>query len=159
MIKCVLSDSTRTDLTPSYDTTCEAFCIVSCPEGWESYGNRCYFWSEEKKTWSDAEEECKKSGSHLASVPNHEVHKYMHDKAEEQWIGGVFDQQTENWVWTDCSSRDFDSGWASSQPNSKDQNCIRYSVHYGVRGWYDWYCERRNKFVCSKSLCTGIENV
>ena len=93
MIKCVLSDSTRTDLTPSYDTTCEASCIVSCPEGWESYGNRCYFWSEEEKTWSDAEEECKKSGSHLASVPNHDVHKYMHDKAEEQWIGGVFDQQ------------------------------------------------------------------
>ena len=153
VIKCVFSDSTRTGLTPSYDTTCEASCIVSCPEGWESYGNRCYFWSEEKKTWSDAEEECKKSGSHLASVPNHEVHKYMQDKAEEQWIGGFFDQETETWVWTDCSAWNYNPGWGQGKLMKSSSDCLRYSFD---EDWEDVMCfHSYPKFVCSTKVCSG----
>ena len=149
----------------NYGSNCEASCVVSCPPGWEREGDRCYFWSQDSwqewKDWHDAEETCKNKGGHLASVTNEEIHDYMQRKGIQVWIGGTdVNNMDGTGVWTDCTNWDFSSGWNEGEPNDhwgKDENCIMYKGKWGGGnyGWNDGSCKRKQRFVCSKSTCTG----
>ena len=135
----------------SYGSDCEPSCAVSCPLGWERKGDFCYFWSNNKTNWFDAEEACKRKGGHLASVKNREVHEYMVDKLPTVWIGGVI--QEDRWVWTDCSDWTFDSGWKEGEPNHLD---IEHCAEYREIGWNNVDCNLWiNEYVCSKGICKG----
>ena len=105
----------------------ESSCVVSCQPGWEREGDYCYFWSEEKKNWFEAEETCKRHGGHLASVTDQHIHDYMMKKPKKHWIGGFLGNEESNWMWTDCSEWTFDSGWKEGEPNFVDkEKCVEY---------------------------------
>ena len=55
----------------------ESSCIVSCQPGWEREGDHCYFWSEERKHWFDAEDTCISIGGHLTSLATWDINNYM----------------------------------------------------------------------------------
>ena len=150
----------------SYGSNCEDSCVVSCPSGWEREGDRCFFWSNEVKTWFEAEETCQKRyGGHLASVTSQSVHEYMVSKKKQVWIGGT-DIHSE-WVWSDCSVWNFFSGWKSGEPSGTHpiyghtENCMEYlatleliGLHYNY-AWNDKQCYHEQEFVCSKTICAG----
>ena len=136
---------------------------MSCPAGWEREGDRCYFFSNEKKTWDEAEETCKvKHKGHLASVPSEQVHKYLQRKKTSGWIGGVNKDfynpvnEDSTWVWTDCSEWDFD-GWEEEEPSkgqdSRLEKCVEYLSDKHL--WNNGFCGNKKKFVCSKKVCPG----
>ena len=133
---------------------------MSCPAGWEREGDRCYFFSEEEKTWFEAEEACIKRGGHLASVNNEQVHTYLQGQEFRGWVGGT-DLNTLSsgqWTWTDCSGWDFNSGWAPHQPRHVEEHCLEY-YYYDAADTYLWdnkACTRKKVFVCSIKLCPGI---
>ena len=143
-------------------SNCEASCVVSCPSGWEREGDRCYFWSNDWndwKNWFDAEETCKRHGGHLASVTDQNIHDYMRNRAGvDRWIGGFLGSQERNWLWTDCSEWDFDSVWMEGEPNHDYEKCVEYSSWDGFTGWNNDNCDKTNKFVCSKRICSGMKS-
>ena len=69
------------------------FSVVAsdCEAGWEENGGKCFFFSQERRTWKGAEEECKmRNGSHLASVTDQEANDFIAGKVkkgEPIWIG------------------------------------------------------------------------
>ena len=125
---------------------------MSCPAGWESYQDRCYFFSEEEKSWDEAEEACMEGKGHLASVTSAQVHRYLQGKGFLGWIGGM--KEDNKWVWTDCSEWDFDSGWLPSEPSPGTEFCVEYFAE-PKHLWNNGYCENKRKFVCSKKVCPG----
>ena len=150
------SDSQRISPT-SYGSNCEAGCIVFCPPDpkWELLGDRCYYWSKDKKTWFEAENECRRKGGHLASVTNQDVHSYLQSKGKKgNWIGGKSEYLNETWVWTDCSTWGFDGWKHGRQPNEFTPDCVAY-LSIG-KGWYYWNCQTEENFVCSTAVCSGI---
>ncbi|XP_063443233.1 perlucin-like protein [Mytilus trossulus] len=48
-----------------------------CPDGWRDYKNHCCFFSSEKKSWHEAENQCRKMGGYLVKVT---------DSAENSWL-------------------------------------------------------------------------
>ena len=52
-------------------------CTPKCDFAWEKSGDRCYFWSQEKLFWGEAEKKCRDLGGHLASVTTQEIHDYL----------------------------------------------------------------------------------
>uniref|UniRef100_A0A6Q2YK26 C-type lectin domain-containing protein n=1 Tax=Esox lucius TaxID=8010 RepID=A0A6Q2YK26_ESOLU len=44
----------------------------SCPEGWESFGEKCYLYSQDRWDWSSSQYHCLSAGGNLAMVKNEE---------------------------------------------------------------------------------------
>ena len=122
--------------------------------GWEKEGDQCYFFSEEEKSWDEANKTCiEEHKGHLASVPSEQVHKYLQGKETLGWIGGV--KKDNQWVWTDCSEWDFDLGWGEGEPSKGPEKCVEYfwnSEHV----WNNGDCSNGRKYVCSKKVSPGI---
>ena len=63
------------------------------------------------------------------------------------------------WFWTDCSHWDFNSGWIEGEPNFlAGEKCLEHWKDSNNReGWNDRPCNHGQKFVCSKTICSGRE--
>jgi len=133
-------------------------CVEECGPGWEKYGNRCYLWSIDKKTWAEAEDFCKTEGGHLASVSSSAIRDYVKQGSEKNnldnvWTGGNDIDEEGTWKWTDCTPWEFTS-WASGEPNNMGnvQDCLRQSGRINSN-WDDYSCSNTIGFVCNKMIC------
>ncbi|KAJ8385057.1 hypothetical protein AAFF_G00195870 [Aldrovandia affinis] len=73
-----------------------------CPQDWEQFYSKCYYFSSEKKTWMDSRSDCIKQGADLVVTKSEEeqdfITKYTRDY---NWIG-LSDLETEGtWLWVD----------------------------------------------------------
>ena len=148
------ADSTRSALSLSYGSYCEASCVFSCRPGWEPNGSRCYYWSTGRTSWHKAEEFCVSIGGHLASVPNEQVHKYLQSKdIKWRWVGGIQKEESDTWVWSDCSAWNYNPGW-EEETSSSSRKCVRYNNNEDK--WEKVHCSYEiPKFVCSTQVCSG----
>ena len=125
-------------------------CFSPCPAGWELEEERCYLWTDIKKTWNEAERYCNDNDGHLASMTSRNIHSYILSKAksrdkkqEGHWIGGRYLEQEERWRWSDESKWEF-TRWGAGQPNNADagdQHCLIVYSKYALDGWNDVPCE------------------
>ena len=106
-------------------------CLRDCPDHWEKEKDRCFLWPQEKKTWTKAEEYCKQSDGHLASITSEEIHKYLYSKVDWYhheklfWVGGTDQEKENNWRWTDGSPWTF-AEWGENQPDKgSEENCLQ----------------------------------
>ena len=110
-----------------------------------------------KETWGNAEEYCKQSDGHLASITSEEIHNYLYSKADWGhhgigfWVGGIDQEEEGNWEWTDGSPWTY-TKWGEKQPdNGAKENCLEIDRN----GWNDQSCYTTRKFVCSRKICSG----
>ncbi|MDE5088931.1 MAG: C-type lectin domain-containing protein, partial [Trichodesmium sp. St16_bin2-tuft] len=52
-------------------------CVKACSEGWEANGDHCYFFGDEKKNWTAAEDFCRGEGGHLATVNTNAIKEFV----------------------------------------------------------------------------------
>ena len=130
-----------------------------CSDDWEEHGDRCYYWSTDKKTWNEAEAFCQQENGHLASITSEAINQYFLDGWNSRgrsrtWIGGNDIDKEGTWIWTDGSPFDF-TFWHPSEPNNYgNEDCLHLSrgswltVQIGGR-WNDRPCSYSMTFVCS----------
>ena len=134
-------------------------CVQKCPNDWKEHGDRCYLWSDKKRTWADAEELCKKKGGHLASVTSEAVDAYIAGEKEKRWLKNLWiggsDKEIEGvWKWTDGSPWNF-TNWYIGQPNNlRGHDCLRYIND--KKEWDDTACNLVSPFVCTQILGSGV---
>ena len=51
--------------------------MEACAEGWEANGTHCYFFGDEKKNWTAAEDFCRGEGGHLATVNTNATKEFV----------------------------------------------------------------------------------
>ena len=132
-------------------------CSQSCKQDWEEHGDRCFYWSQETKSWNDAEESCKEKGGHLASVTSTATNDYIEaGMSDYLWIGGSFFGSEGVWKWSDCSDWDFKKLGilhSEKQPSNKTRHkCLGYDRD--TRKCVD-DCSQKKRFLCSIKLCSG----
>ena len=129
-------------------------CSQSCKQDWEEHGDRCFYWSQETKSWNDAEESCKEKGGHLASVTSTATNDYIEaGMSDYLWIGGSFFGSEGVWKWSDCSDWDF-TNWGTLEPSNKTmRDCLGYNKT--SRMWSDSRCNIKKRFLCSTKSCSG----
>ncbi|XP_049920222.1 galactose-specific lectin nattectin-like [Epinephelus moara] len=111
-----------------------------CPDGWTRFGDNCYQFHHEHKTWADAEIDCVAHHGNLASIHGqneydfveHLIHKDS-DKDERTWIGGHDMAKEGVWMWSDGTAFDFEGLWGEGEPNNAghSEHCLEMNYKGG----------------------------
>ena len=129
----------------------------TCDQGWDVFGDHCYFYSTDKESWNDAEEYCQEEGGHLASVNTPAIQEYVLDELTRRsmnsaWFGGNDIEEEGVWMWTDSTPWEFTS-WGPGQPSNANgggnQDCLQYDMEWK---WDDVECSWNKPFVCGKNI-------
>ena len=134
--------------SPSVTTT------TGCGNDWEAYDDHCYYWSNNTKTWYEAEAFCHQENGHLASITSDAINQYVLEGMNSRgfgstWIGGNDIDEEGTWKWTDGSPFDF-TFWDRGQPDNWGGN--EHCMHHGFFGhWNDQSCSDSLTFLCRKT--------
>ena len=144
---------TTTTTTPSQTT--------GCGNDWEAYDDHCYYWSNNTKTWYEAEAFCQQENGNLASITSDAINQYVVEGMNSRglsntWMGGNDIDEEGAWKWTDGSPFEF-TFWHSGEPNNwgGNQHCMNQWKHGQGIKWDDRRCSNSLTFLCSKKKSSG----
>ncbi|KAL3966450.1 regenerating islet-derived protein 4 [Sarotherodon galilaeus] len=131
------------------DNSAEMTPFSFCPDGWFSYGSRCFKFINSPKSWISAEEYCNSLGGNLASVANPREYSFLQQMTQTAgrttaWLGGFWLQN--QWLWIDREGFYY-TNWYS-QSSSSTYSCLYLQSAYG---WSNTQCTSSNPFICSKN--------
>ncbi|KAJ8368971.1 hypothetical protein SKAU_G00089990 [Synaphobranchus kaupii] len=129
-----------------------------CPQGWEQFCSKCYYFSTERKSWIDSHSDCLKRGADLVIIESEEEQVFISNHTRDyNWIG-LSDMETEGtWLWVDNTllHKGF---WGSREPDNhnvtenkthdkgEDADCV--VMVPDENRWNDARCFSKCKFVC-----------
>ncbi len=122
----------------------------TCPEGWYAYGQKCFFKSEEKLNWWEAEEKCVQgaNGAHLASCFTEKESYFLASLVQDKtdyYVGFSDLAEHEKFVFLDGSEPTGSLPWEANEPDKgNEQHC---AVFYNKELWDD-YCNKKYHFIC-----------
>ncbi|KAG5837213.1 hypothetical protein ANANG_G00236930 [Anguilla anguilla] len=61
---------------------CASMC-EPCPQGWEQFSSKCYYFSNEKKNWMDSRSDCIKRGADLVIIESEEEQVRLRERINE----------------------------------------------------------------------------
>ncbi|CAG5896528.1 unnamed protein product [Menidia menidia] len=129
-----------------------------CSNPWIPYNGHCFHLRRTPKTWTDAQNECRKEEGDLVSMRNLEDQSFVisqlgYASNDELWIG-LNDRQTEGlFDWSDHSTVSFTS-WEFGKPgvSAEGEDCV---ILRGENGnWADSPCDQKHGFICMKQSST-----
>ncbi|XP_075787236.1 C-type lectin domain family 4 member F-like isoform X3 [Pelodiscus sinensis] len=151
---------TNTSATPARESDRVLWTKLSA--GWRCHGGNLYYFSQEEKSWLEAQQFCVSQGSYLTSVLSPEEQKFLSNETDGQsyWIG-LTDQGTEGrWRWVDGSEyrADASSGfWEHPQPDNWHQgiggreDCVEIRTEMQT-SWNDANCSLPARWICKQAL-------
>jgi len=138
----------------------------ACANGWQKFGERCFFFSRRETIWNFASGEAKCRSkhqlAHLASIHSKQEHNFIAARAERRGRGtyiGASDQAHEGrWVWSDGSPWDY-TNWSPPGPSNTNgwwgngEDCAMI-WNDNKRLWNDMACNYHfpGSYVCSYNL-------
>ncbi|XP_062346939.1 killer cell lectin-like receptor subfamily F member 1 [Cinclus cinclus] len=125
-------------------TTCEL-----CPPGWQLHRGRCYFFSEETRSWEDSQKNCLARKSQLLVIE---------DEVEMEFIDNK-DKDTK-YIWIGLDTEDMEKTWSSVEDHrvkekrtalktiEADKNCAVYRWKNVIQADN---CQTLKKWICKKN--------
>ncbi|XP_075787214.1 C-type lectin domain family 10 member A-like [Pelodiscus sinensis] len=129
--------------------------------GWRCHGGNLYYFSQEEKSWDEAEQFCVSQGSHLTSVSSQKEQEFLSKEIQgkNHWIG-LTDLGTEGrWRWVDGSEYRADASrgfWDSHQPDNWHQgiggreDCVEIRTKKQAM-WNDANCSLPARWICKQA--------
>ncbi|TKR70740.1 hypothetical protein L596_022726 [Steinernema carpocapsae] len=139
---------------------------------WKKTGNSLYYFSNDKKTWQDAEDFCVAHEAHLASIHNSQENEFVKKNinSETYWIGGKA-QENGVFTWVDSTKMKFTSWFVETKRHSFSTfRCVsthrkgkillnNFQVDTLGTKWFIAKCNQEQRFVCKKSVQLGASHV
>ncbi|XP_021365376.1 perlucin-like isoform X2 [Mizuhopecten yessoensis] len=135
--------------------------VLSCPDGFERHGYRCYKVFALHVSWIDAKQYCQLYGADLVQIDSaleesivEGIVKRLHGAVGEEvyWTDGS-DLLTEGewrWIGQPGESHLIDgyTHWHPGQPdNANAENCLEIRAAFGF-DWNDHQCYDKKNFIC-----------
>uniref|UniRef100_A0A8C8RHR6 Asialoglycoprotein receptor 1 n=1 Tax=Pelusios castaneus TaxID=367368 RepID=A0A8C8RHR6_9SAUR len=128
-----------------------------CPRNWEHFAQSCYWFSQARKNWEEANSYCIAQDAHLVIINNQEEQLYLqhHTIPVYTWIG--LTDTSGQWKWVDGTIYTMNSRqWRAGQPDEYyghglggGEDC----VHFHDDGlWNDEHCSRQYRWVCEVEI-------
>uniref|UniRef100_A0A4W3HQU5 C-type lectin domain-containing protein n=1 Tax=Callorhinchus milii TaxID=7868 RepID=A0A4W3HQU5_CALMI len=124
-------------------------CYLLSPE--MNPPDRGYHLIDQRKSWSEARDYCRKQHTDLVSIRNSEEQKvftsmFVRDVA--LWIGLYNNNRSETgWKWINGDKVNY-THWKEKEPNGYRGAMICVAVRNGM--WFDDYCNHTYRFMCYK---------
>nr|XP_054488279.1 killer cell lectin-like receptor subfamily F member 1 [Agelaius phoeniceus] len=122
-------------------TTCEL-----CPPGWQLHRGRCYFFSEEARSWEDSQKNCLARKSQLLVIEDEMEMEFIDNKDKDTkyiWIG----LHTEGMEKTVEDHR-FQVNRTALKSNEADKNCAVYRRKNLIQADN---CQTLKEWICKKN--------
>ncbi|CAG2211085.1 Perlucin-like protein [Mytilus edulis] len=136
-----------------------------CSAGWKEYNNHCYYFSNNKTTWFEAERICRNMGAYLVKVTDAKENSwikniiitksmdffflrfecdlisYKKESAQNYWMGAQDQLKEGEWRWVSDQSKVQYSGWSNGEPNNTggNEDCVLFYLPCSSN-WNDGRC-------------------
>ncbi|CAG2217847.1 unnamed protein product [Mytilus edulis] len=115
---------------------------LACPNGWLKNGNKCYYFSDELNTWTDAKIACEAEEGMLVEVDSKCENEFVKMSASESnyWLGGTDEQEEGVWIWSHSQNVITFTDWKKGEPNNdkSDEHCLASEELYGFKYTLEW---------------------
>nr|XP_022305689.1 macrophage mannose receptor 1-like [Crassostrea virginica] len=138
--------------------------LATCPADWQSYGDKCFFFSRENETFADALKLCEMIGSQyrrvasLATIDDAGTQKFLANFMRSTGFRAFYFGATDivhegTWVWVSTGKVFTYTNWGPQQPNNRggDENCavLRDSADQVFHmQWGDSPCTTKINYIC-----------
>ncbi|XP_058513926.1 C-type lectin domain family 4 member G [Ochotona princeps] len=126
-----------------------------CPESWRVFEGSCYFFSEKKASWQEAQQQCALASAHLVVIGSLEEQGFLNRNIQRDhgyWLGLRAVRRlgrVERYQWVDGLTMGF-SYWNTGEPNDsrREEDCVMM-LDSGL--WNDAPCRNeRDHWICEK---------
>ncbi|XP_064179395.1 macrophage mannose receptor 1-like [Anguilla rostrata] len=118
-----------------------------CLQGWAQFSSKCYYFSNETKSWEDSRSDCEEWGADLVIIESEEEKRFINNKTQSYtWTGLSYSAAKGNWLWVNGTplQKGF---WESREPDVQNGNvCVMFSPH--INAWGAYYCSDVHNFIC-----------
>nr|XP_008115669.1 PREDICTED: low affinity immunoglobulin epsilon Fc receptor isoform X2 [Anolis carolinensis] len=124
----------------------------SCPTKWAMKEKNCYYFSTEKKNWTDALWHCVNQESDLVSIWSDEEQSFLKDNlnASTHWLGMTDIETDGKWRWKEGNLHVSTAFWDKGEPErSQEKNC---GIIQPNGRWSSAVCSLYHHWICKKKL-------
>ncbi|XP_030043772.1 brevican core protein [Microcaecilia unicolor] len=128
--------------------------VRDCQHGWDKFQGFCYQHFVTRKTWEEAELDCRNYGGHLVSIMNPEEQSFINSRyKDDQWTG-LNDKTIEgDFQWSDGNPLLYEN-WHHGQPDSyflSGEDCV-VILSRDEGQWNDLPCNYCLSYTCKMGL-------
>ncbi|XP_035263217.1 CD209 antigen-like protein A isoform X2 [Anguilla anguilla] len=116
-----------------------------CLQGWAQFSSKCYYFSNETKSWEDSRSDCIKWGADLVIIESEKEQRFINNKIRNYtWIGLSYSAARGYWLWVNGSPL-HEGFWGRGEPNIGFE-CAMFA--HSMKAWASFYCSYDHNFIC-----------
>ncbi|XP_065778928.1 killer cell lectin-like receptor subfamily B member 1 [Muntiacus reevesi] len=143
-------EKTSMDAQENRKEATERPVLLTCPMHWQKIQNKCLYFHETSKPWSDSLADCSTRESSLLLIQDQEelrlIQNLINKKGIMFWIGLNLTLSEKNWKWINGSF--LNSNILPVYGDAKEDNCVCISKTQFISDT----CASENRWICQKEL-------